>query len=373
MKREDLLKIPKLGFGFMRLPMKNGQIDMEMTCKMVDKFMENGFTYFDTAYVYHGGKSEVALKEALVMRHPRESFTIADKLPAWELKCKEDVDKIFNEELERTGAGYFDFYLLHSIETGHLAIYDKYDCWAWGQEMKKKGLIKNFGFSFHDKPDLLDKILTDHPEVDFVQLQINYIDWDNEIVCSGGCYEVARRHGVPIMIMEPVKGGNLARLRPDLEEKMKAVSPERSIASWAMRFCGLLDGVAVVLSGMSDMEQLDDNIKTFKTLEPFSQKEKLCLEDVVNDLLSAPTIPCTGCAYCVDGCPAGIKIPDIISAYNTVLTYGDHDRPHFFYGGITKGGHTANSCLACGQCETVCPQHIEIIDVLQRASKIFDK
>lgn len=251
--------------------------------------------------------------------------------------------------------------------------YDKFDCWQWAQKMKEQGLIRHFGFSFHDTPELLDKALKEHPEVDFVQLQINYIDWENKIVHSGGCYNTARKHNKPIFVMEPVKGGMLSSMRPELEEKLKAAAPKLSIASWAMRYCLSLEGVAVVLSGMSTMEQVADNIATVKNFAPFSQREKICLDEVAKEYLSTPIIGCTGCKYCVEGCPANINIPGIISAYNTILTYGDHMRPHFYYGAITGGGGKAGSCAKCSQCESVCPQHLQITEILEKASGVFDK
>lgn len=372
MTREELLKTPKLGFGFMRLPMKDGEIDFDRVNSMVDAYMKNGFTYFDTAYVYHNGNSEIALRKSLVERYTRDSFTIADKLPAWVLKSKEDVQKVFDEQLKRAGVDYFDFYLLHSVETSHIKTYNEYDCWNWGLKMKEKGLIRNFGFSFHDTPEMLDQLLTEHPEVDFVQLQINYIDWNSDTVQSGKCYEVARRHNKPIIIMEPVKGGNLASMRPEIEAKMKAVNPDKSIASWAMRFCTTLDGVMVVLSGMSTEEQMNDNIQTVKNLVPFSEAEKACLKEVVDEILSIPTVGCTECRYCVDGCPNEIKIPDIIKAYNSTLIYGEHEQQHYAYKEATQDGHLAGDCITCGQCESVCPQHLEIPNILEKASKIFD-
>lgn len=369
---EQLFLTPKLGFGFMRLPMNDGSIDMEQLNKMVDYFMENGFTYFDTAYVYHEGKSEIALREALVKRYKRESFTIADKLPAWVLHKDGDVEKVFNEQLERTGVSYFDYYLLHSIEEGHLPNYSKYNCWEFGKRMKAEGKIKNFGFSFHDKPELLDDLLSKHPEVDFVQLQINYIDWDNDLIQSGKCYEVARKHHKPIIIMEPVKGGRLANLSDEQNAILKAVNPDVSAASYALRFCQNLEGVMVVLSGMSTEEQLLDNVKTTKNLKPFTEEEKYALDLVKNSILGVPTIGCTGCSYCTEGCPMQLRIPDMFRAYNSILTYGEHGRPHFFYGGITGDGHKANTCIECGQCEGVCPQHLPISQLMKKISEVFD-
>jgi predicted aldo/keto reductase-like oxidoreductase len=371
-----LLQMPKLGFGFMRLPEKeNEEIDDTELNSMVDETIKNGFVYFDTAYVYYGGESERAIKRAVVDRYPRDSFFIADKLPAWELKSKEDIQRIFDESLERTGVDYFDFYLLHSAEGGNLTIYDKFNCWEWAMKLKSQGLIRHFGFSFHGSPELLDKILAEHPEVEFVQLQINYVDWENKIVQSGGCYDVARKHNTPIVIMGPVKGGTLAALRPEWEIRLKAVAPERSIASWAMRYCLSFDGVAVILSGMSTMEQVADNIATVKNFKPFSDEEKACLNVVTQEFLSAPNIGCTDCRYCTDGngCPMGINIPGVISAYNTVLTYGNHARPHHYYMSITENGEgKANSCTKCGKCESLCPQHLNIIEVLEKAAEIFD-
>jgi predicted aldo/keto reductase-like oxidoreductase len=369
----DLFNIPKLGFGFMRLPGNSNEIDHDRLNGMVDEFIKNGYTYFDTAYVYHGGKSEKAIKSAVVKRYPRNIFTIADKLPAWELKSKDDLQRIFDEQLLRTGVDFFDFYLLHSIEEAHLKTYDKYDCWQWAQKLKEQGFIRHFGYSFHDTPELLDKALTEHPEVDFVQLQINYIDWENKIVHSGGCYDVARKHNKPIIIMEPVKGGMLSSMRPELEKKLKAAAPRQSIASWAIRYCLSLEGIAVILSGMSTEEQVADNIATFKNFAPFSQQEKNCLDEVIKEYLSTPIIGCTSCKYCVEGCPAKINIPGIISAYNTILTYGDHMRPHFYYGAITGSSGKAGSCTKCSQCESVCPQHLQITEVLEKASDVFDK
>lgn len=369
----ELSNMPKLGFGMMRLPFIGEEVDMQQVYRMVDAYLEKGFNYFDTAYVYSGGKSECAIKEALVKRHPRESFFLATKLPAWELKTDADVQRIFDEQMERTGAGYFDFYLLHSIEEGNISKYDGFNCWQWAKKMKEKGLIKHLGFSFHDSPELLDKVLTDHPEAEFVQLQINYADWTNKIVQSGKCYEVARKHNKPIIVMEPVKGGTLASFKPELENMLKKLCPDSSVASWALRFVASKEGIMTILSGMSSMEQMEDNLNTMTNFKPLSKEESDCLDVVTEKLLSAPTVPCTGCRYCVDGCPKGIKIPDIISALNTIKTYGENNRPHFFYNGLTSGGHKASSCVQCGQCESVCPQHLKIIDVMSEAAEVFDK
>lgn len=368
-----MLDMPKLGFGMMRLPLIENDIDVEQVCNMVDACIENGFNYFDSAYVYHGGMSEHLMKEALVKRHSREAFKLATKLPAWELKSEVDIQRIFDKQLERTGAGYFDFYLLHSVEEGHLPKYDGFNCWEWAIKMKEKGLIKHFGFSYHDSPELLDKLLSDHPEVEFVQLQINYVDWTNQLVQSGKCYEVACKHNKPIIVMEPVKGGLLANLDSEIDAILKENRPDRSDASWALRFVASLDGVMTVLSGMSNMEHINDNIKTMKNFEPLTEEERGCIEIVTQKLLSTPTVQCTGCRYCVDGCPEKIMIPDIIRALNTNRTYGETDkRPFFFYNALTANGYRASNCIQCGQCESVCPQHLHIIDAMGEAGKVFD-
>ena len=367
-------KSPRLGFGLMRLPEINGAIDMETVCRMADRFMESGFTYFDTAYVYHGGKSENVIKDALVARYPRDSFTVATKLPAWAIHCEADRDRIFDEQLERTDAGYFDYYLLHSLEDGgNYNTYEKYDCFNWALKKKAEGKIKKFGFSFHGTPELLIKVLDLHPEVEFVQIQINYADWDNAIVHSGRLYEILRERNIPIIVMEPVKGGSLARVDDDIDAMFKAVRPGKSAASWALRFVGSLEGIEVILSGMSDEAQMEDNLDTFNGFEPLSDEERSVIEKVKEKMLSVPLVQCTACRYCCDGCPSGIRIPDVFSALNTLRKFPGDARPHFFYGNLTAESGKASDCLACGQCESVCPQHLEIIELLKEASEKFDK
>ena len=270
----DLNKMPKLGFGLMRLPEKDGVIDHEHVCKMVDKYMAAGMNYFDTAYVYHGGKSEVAAREALVKRYPREDFMVATKLPAWEIKKEEDIERIFSEQLERLGVDYFDFYLLHSIEEGNnYDVYVKYDCFEWGMKKKAEGKIRHFGFSFHGSPELLTEILDKHPEVEFVQIQLNYLDRTNPVVRSQELYDILHERNIPIIVMEPVRGGALASMAPEIEKIFKDKRPEKSVASWALRFVGSLPGVMTILSGMSSEEQMEDNIGTFTDFEPLEDDE----------------------------------------------------------------------------------------------------
>ena len=370
----DLNKMPKLGFGLMRLPENDGVIDHEHVCKMVDKYMEAGMNYFDTAYVYHGGKSEVAAREALVKRYPREDFMVATKLPAWEIKKEEDIERIFSEQLERLGVDYFDFYLLHSIEEGNnYDVYVKYDCFKWGLQKKAEGKIRHFGFSFHGSPELLTEILDKHPEVEFVQIQLNYLDRTNPVVRSQELYDILHERNIPIIVMEPVRGGALASMAPEIEDIFKKKRPESSVASWALRFVGSLPGVMTILSGMSNEEQMNDNIGTFANFEPLSDEEFAIVNQVTDEILRIPQIGCTACKYCCDGCPMKISIPDVFRTINTLRRYPDDWRSKNFYSGLIQRSGKASDCVGCGQCERVCPQHLPIIDLMKEASEILGK
>ena len=366
-------EMPKIGFGLMRLPEKDGAIDIEQVSQMADAYMEAGFNYFDTAYVYHGGNSEKVVKEAIVKRFPRESFTIATKLPAWFLHSPEDRDKVFEEQLDRCGVDYFDYYLLHSLEDGNnYDTYEKYDCFDWGIKKRDEGKIRHFGFSFHGTPELLVQVLDKHPEIEFVQIQLNYADWDNKIVHSGELYEILRDRNIPMIIMEPAKGGKLANLDDECAEILKAIRPDKSIASWAFRYVGSLPGIATILSGMSTPEQMEDNINTFKDFEPLSEEELAAIDKVKEIMNRVELAGCTSCKYCVEGCPMGISIPDVISAVNTKRKFPGDMRPQFFYNGLVDRYSHASDCIACGQCEGVCPQHLPIIDLMKEAVEKFE-
>ena len=366
-------EIKKLGFGLMRLPKKDGEIDIEQTKEMVDLFMKKGFTYFDTAYVYDDGKSEEAAKAALVDRYPRESFQLATKLPIWDRKITaEEAKQRFYTSLERTGAGYFDYYLLHCLNNSNRDIHEDYGTWEFVRELKEKGLVRHYGFSFHDTAEVLDEILTAHPDAEFVQLQINYIDWESEKIQSRKCYEVARKHNKPVIIMEPVKGGALATLPDDCAEILKEVRPEASIASWAVRYAASLDNIITVLSGMSNVEQMNDNLSYMENFEKLNKTEREALEKVTEKLEKIPQIPCTNCKYCIKGCPQEIPINRIFSALNFYDKYNNLDSAKWQYKDATKDKATAGMCVGCGQCESICPQHLPIIEHLKEVAAHFE-
>ncbi len=366
----------KLGFGLMRLPMlKNDKVDMEQLKTMVDMYIAAGGDYFDTAWMYCGFQSEEAIKEALVQRYPRDSYKLVTKLHAGFLKTKEDRDKIFQAQLDKTGAGYFDNYLLHDVGVERYPILEKLDCFTWVQEKKAQGLIKHVGFSCHDNAEFLDRFLTDHPEMEFVQLQINYLDWENEGIQSRKCYEVAVKHGKPVIVMEPVKGGTLASVPTEAEEMLKAYAPDRSIPSWAMRFCASLDSVTMVLSGMSNVAQMEDNIRTMTDFVPMTKDELNLVAKTVDIINASVAIPCTGCAYCTDGCPMNIPIPRYFTLYNLdkqeVATKGWTPQGEY-YERLSMTCGKASACIACGQCEEACPQHLPIIEHLKTVAEYFE-
>ena len=361
----------KLGFGLMRLPKKGLATDIEQTKQMVDLFLEAGFTYFDTAFVYPG--SEAATKAALVDRYPRESYTLATKMNAGIPGMTEKMIKNeFKTSLKRTGAGYFDYYLLHALSDGNVKKYEKYGIWEFVQEKKAEGLVKHYGFSFHDQPELLDRLLTEHPDVDFVQLQINYADWETKKTASRANYEVARKHGKQIVIMEPVKGGKLADPPEEVKALMKAYAPEASYASWALRFAASLDGVLSVLSGMSNVEQMRDNLSFMKDFKPLNEEEREIIRKAQVILEQSAAIPCTGCGYCLEGCPRQIPIPQVFEALNKHLVSGQTAEGKALYDGAVAGRGKAGECIGCKKCEAVCPQQLGITGYLKQAAERFE-
>jgi Predicted oxidoreductases of the aldo/keto reductase family len=364
--------VQKLGFGLMRLPrLEDGkEIDLPTVNKMVDAFMEAGFTYFDTAFGYLNGQSEGIAKKAVVDRYPREKFLLATKLPPWELNTKEDMPRVFATQLERTGAGYFDFYLIHSVNKSNAEKLDTLDVWSFMKEKKAQGLARHIGFSYHDDAEMLDDILSKHPEMEFVQLQINYADWEDKNIQSRKCYEVARKHGVPVIIMEPVKGGALAVMTDEARAVMQAAKPEASLASWAMRYCGSIDGIVTILSGMSTPEQMEDNIHIMQRFEPLTEGDRETLCQVKKILDATPTVPCTDCKYCVEKCPQDIPIPRVIGTENRRRIYGYADKGNYAF--AVNGHGKASDCIQCGVCEARCPQHIEIMDLLKEMVEVFE-
>ena len=365
---------PKLGFGLMRLPKgKDGKIDIDETSRMVDSFMETGLTYFDTAYVYDGGDSERAARAALVERYPRESYTLATKLCAWMgAHDEKSAKQQFYTSLERTGAGYFDYYLLHALQAGNYTSYDKYHLWDFVKEQKAKGLIRHWGFSFHAGPELLDEILTAHPDAEFVQLQLNYADWENPDVSARANYEVARKHGKSIVVMEPVKGGALADPPAAVQEIFRAANPRASFASWAIRYAASLDGIITVLSGMSNLAQMADNLSYMKDFSPLDEAERAAIRKAQEAINGIKSIPCTACHYCTSGCPRQIPIPEIFAARNRQLVWGHLEEGRRAYAAAVQHGGRASDCVACGQCVKACPQQIPVIDWLKDCAAQFD-
>lgn len=358
----------KLGFGLMRLPKKDGKIDHEAVCRLVDLFLERGFTYFDTAYVYDNGNSEIAARECIVKRHPRDSFTIATKYPTMGIPEGTEPVSLFNTSLERLGVDYIDYYLVHALNPEKYERTMRDGVWEMCKKMKEEGKIRHIGFSVHATPEFVDQVITEHPEVEFVQLQINYLDWEDENVQARRCYEAVHKHDLPIVIMEPIKGGALAGGNEVITNILKAHNPDATPASWALRFAVDHPGVAVVLSGMNEMSQVEENTVILDHPAPITKEEQAVLDEAARAYNAIERVPCTRCRYCVDGCPMGINIPEIIAMVNNYRVYGIKTGFRRYEDLAVK----ASACIGCRTCESNCPQHISIPEVMEEAARIFE-
>ena len=359
------------GFGCMRLPMQGGEVDYAEFNKMIDAFIENGFNYFDTAHGYLDGKSEIALRDCLVSRYPREKYILTNKLTDVYFNSESQVRPFFESQLKICGVDYFDFYLMHAQSEQVFSHFKKCRAYEQALEFKKEGKIKHFGISFHDRAEVLDRILTEYPQIEAVQIQLNYVDFDDPVVQSKKCYDVCRRHNKPVIVMEPVKGGNLVNL-PREAKKYIDVLKGGSPASYAIRFAAGFDGIFMVLSGMSNMEQMLDNISYMKDFKPLDEREMRAVQEVCGVFKGMNLIPCTACRYCTAGCPKRISIPDLFECLNTKNIYHDLNADYYYREVHTKTGGKASECIKCGKCEAVCPQHLPIRNLLLDVAKEFE-
>lgn len=364
----------KLGFGFMRLPLLKDEepasIDYPALETLVDAFLARGFTYFDTAPTYHAGHSEEALRRVLAERYPRGAFTLASKMPPWRLEGPEHPARLFARQLERCGVEYFDYYLAHSINREHYAQAKEYGVFEFIAQKKREGKILRAGLSFHDTPEFLDQVLTEHPELDFVQLQINYLDWNSPAVQARRCYEIARAHAKPIFVMEPCKGGRLAKLPPEAQALLNTRAPGTPAAGWAFRFAAGLEGVEMVLSGMNTLEQVLENTAVLKAPFPLKKEEQALLEQAARLLRQSELVACTGCGYCAEGCPAGIPIPQVLELYNQALPSGAPTAGQAAAYAALPGAKAAQ-CVGCKKCETVCPQRLPVAARMRQTAALF--
>lgn len=364
----------KLGFGCMRLPLlEDGKVDTALFSKMVDKFMERGFTYFDTAHGYVSGQSEPALKTCLTSRYPRESYTITDKLSTHHFNSQEEIRPLFESQLEAVGVDCFDFYFMHAQDANIFQKFKRCHAYETALELKEEGKIKHFGISFHDRAAVLEQILTEYPQVELVQIQFNYADYEDPSVESRKCYEVCVKHGKPVVVMEPVKGGSLANLPEAAQKVLDDLGSGLSNASFAIRFAAGFENIKVVLSGMGNMEMVEDNTGYMQDFKPLSPAEQEAVQKVTEIFRSQNLIPCTACRYCMEECPKGIHIPDLFSLLNAKKTFGNWNTDYYYNNIHTAEGTRAKDCLKCGKCEKICPQHLEIRKLLEDVSKEFDK
>jgi hypothetical protein len=360
------------GFGCMRLPMKDGEVDYEEMNKMVDAFLDAGFNYFDTAHGYLGGKSETALRECLTKRYPRERYILTNKLTNFFFKKEEDIRPLFESQLAACGVSYFDFYLMHAQSEDHFAYFKKCRAYETALELKAEGKIKHFGISFHDRADVLEKILKEYPQIEVVQIQFNYVDYEDEAVESRKCYEVCKKYGKPVIVMEPVKGGSLVNLPQEAMDVFDGVGNGLSYASYAIRFAAGFDQIMMVLSGMSNLEQMQDNLSYMKDFKPLSEKEKAAVDQVCTIFRKLGAIPCTACRYCTDGCPKHISIPDLFSCMNAKQIFKDWNQDWYYNEVYTKNAGKASDCIKCGKCEKACPQHLPIRKLLEDVAGVFE-
>ena len=361
----------RLGFGCMRLPMNGEAVNLEEFTKMVDAYMARGFNYFDTAHVYLAGQSETALRECLTARYPRDSYILTDKLSGSCFQCQADIAPLLDKQLESCGVSYFDIYLMHSQSAESYRKFQQNHAYETALELKKAGKFRHFGISFHDTADVLEQILTDHPEIELVQLQLNYIDWEDPAVQSRRCYEVCRKYGKPVLVMEPVKGGHLATL-PPAAEKVLSDLQGGSPASYALRFAAGHPGIAMVLSGMSTTDQMEDNLGCMEHCQPLTDAETKAIEQVAEIIRSQKLIPCTACRYCVAGCPKNISIPDLFACLNAKKAYQDWSSEYYYHHAHTVHHGKASDCIGCGKCERICPQHLNIRQLLKDVAATFE-
>lgn len=370
---EQMDKVKKnFGFGCMRLPMNGDQVDIAETTRMVDEFLAQGFNYFDTAHGYIGGKSELALKECLTSRYPREAYSLTDKLTDSYFKTEADIRPFFESQLEACGVDYFDFYLMHAQNADNFKKFKACRAYETAFALKAEGKIRHVGLSFHDRAEVLDQILTEYPQVEVVQIQFNYLDYDDIAVQSRKCYEVCRKHGKPVLVMEPVKGGSLVNL-PEEAKKVLDDLHGGSPASYAIRFAAGFPGMMMVLSGMSNMEQMKDNLSYMRDFKPLNETELAAVNKVQEIFHKMNMIPCTACRYCVEGCPKQISIPDLFAIMNIKQLHHDWNADYYYEEVHTAPGRRASDCLKCGKCEKICPQHLPIRKLLEEVAKEFDK